>query len=87
MTYFIGIVVTGILIVVSWIFGGREGRRRNDEIEKEWNAQQATIRAAVEKTAKAQAEKQRTIDVNYPALKDGACGCTRTILRRHRAPR
>lgn len=25
--------------------------------------------------------------VNYPALKDGACGCTRTILRRHRAPR
>ena len=26
-------------------------------------------------------------DVNYPALKDEACGCTRTILRRHRAPR
>lgn len=25
--------------------------------------------------------------VNYPALKDGACGCTRTIPRRHRAPR
>lgn len=27
------------------------------------------------------------VNVNYPALKDGACGCTRTILRRHRAPR
>jgi predicted DNA-binding protein len=25
--------------------------------------------------------------VNYPALKDGVCGCTRTILRRHHAPR
>ncbi|MDQ5908896.1 MAG: hypothetical protein QG599_989 [Pseudomonadota bacterium] len=25
--------------------------------------------------------------VNYSALKGEACGCTRTILRRHRAPR
>ncbi len=26
-------------------------------------------------------------DVNYSALKDGACGYTRTLHRRHRAPR
>ena len=63
MTYFIGIVVTGILIAVSWIFGGRDERRRTAEIEKESKAQQAAIRTAVEKTAKAHAEKQRTIDV------------------------
>ena len=55
--------MTGLLVVVSWIFGGREGRHRNDEIEKKWKAQQAAIRTAVEKTAKEQAEKQRTIDV------------------------
>lgn len=63
MTWLIGVGVTGVLIMISWIFGGRDARRLSDEIERQANAREAAIKTAVEKTAKAHAEKQRTIDV------------------------